>query len=58
MEKEKEENMENKDAVQLYLSSVKAVLEKLGEFLTEKNNQEHQIQEERNDISEKIEIQE
>ena len=36
MEKEKEENMENKDAIQLYLSSVKAVLEKLGEFLTEK----------------------
>ena len=28
--------MENKDAVQLYLSSVKTVLEKLGEFLTEK----------------------
>ena len=41
----------NKDAVQLYLSSVKAVLEKLGEFLTE-----NKIQEERKDISGKFEL--
>ena len=61
-EKKKEENVKNKDAVQLYLpegkrtkSSVKAVLENLGEFLTE-NNLEHQIQEERKDISGKFEL--
>ena len=41
----------NKDAEQLYLSSVKAVLEKLGEFLTE-----NKIQEERKDISGKFEL--
>ena len=50
-EKKKEENVKNKDAVQLYLSSVKAVLEKLGEFLTE-----NKIQEERKDISGKFEL--
>ena len=45
----------NKDAEQLYLSSVKAVLENLGEFLTE-NNLELKIQEERKDISGKFEL--